>query len=589
MSILPPFVQSLLVTYLEPLLHWFSDRIYADLLKRADDHFLVKLYRHLDFTRLEQACAGYHHAGGPGSPPTHPVARLVRAELVGALYGWSLRQLEQQIRFNLVVKWFVGYALYEAGPDHVTLERFELWACDQAHRNYFDEVLRQIDQDFPEERQVAQLGDTFAVRAQAARENLGDLIQHTCRLALRTLQRVAPTLEAAIAEQLQVPALFGPEQNPHAFRLTLAERARRLQTRVEAAQACAQWVTTALTTVPNLAPEARRAVTLWLTRLEKILADELTFADPPAAVPVPATEPVTPAEPALAASPVEPAPLYITEAKDKGPYRLGSATDPEATYRVHGEEEAKTEFGYNPQVLTTTQFVREIEAHTGARPDAVTIAPALQAQQQYQGLTPPKLIYDAAAGTGKVHAQVAEVTQGQTQLVAPLLPYEKRTNLFTPDQFSLSPDGQTLTCPQGCTTDIAYRHPLGGGRTFRFMGPVCRACPLWEKCRTQKPNSKAMRQVFISDYRPEAEAARIYAQTNECKVELRQRATVERIIAALVRYNGARQARRRGLKKTDFQMKMAATAYNLKKWMRLLDQRAAAARLQIQPRVESAC
>ena len=588
MSILPPFVEELLAVYLEPLLHWFSDRIYADLLKHAEDHFLVKLHRHLNFRPLEQACAGYHHASGPGTSPTHPVARLVRAELVGALYGWSLRQLEQQIRYNLMVKWFVGYALYEAGPDHVTLERFELWACDQAHRDYFDEVLRQIDRDFPEERQVAQLGDTFAVRAQAARENLGDLIQHTCRQILRTLQRVAPALAAEIAAQLQMPALFGPEQNPHAFRLTLAERARRLQTRVEAAQACARWVATTLTTIPDLAPEARQAVTLWLTRLEKILADEFTFADPPATAPVQVTEPAASVEPAVAAPPAEPPPLYITEAKDKGTYRLGSATDAEATYRVHGEEEAKTEFGYNPQVLTTQHFVREIEAHTGARPDAVTIAPALQAQQQYQGLTPAKLIYDAAGGTGKVYAQVAETTHGQTRLVAPLLPYEKRTNLFTPDRFTLSADGQTLTCPQGRTTDIVYRHPLEG-RTFRFMGHVCRDCPLWAQCRKHKLNAKAMRQVFISDFRPEAEAARAYAQTPECKAELRQRSTVERIIAALVRYNGARQARRRGLQKTDFQMKMAATAYNLKKWMRLLDQRTVAARLQSNPRVESAC
>jgi hypothetical protein len=43
--------------------------------------------------------------------PTHPVTRLVRAELVGALYSWSLRQLEQEIRYNLVIKWFVGYTL----------------------------------------------------------------------------------------------------------------------------------------------------------------------------------------------------------------------------------------------------------------------------------------------------------------------------------------------------------------------------------------------------------------------------------------------------------------------------------------------
>jgi hypothetical protein len=33
---------------------------------------------------------------------------------------------------------------------------------------------------------------------------------------------------------------------------------------------------------------------------------------------------------------------------DKGAFRLGSATDPEATYRVHGEK--KSDFGYNINV-----------------------------------------------------------------------------------------------------------------------------------------------------------------------------------------------------------------------------------------------
>ncbi len=559
MSILPPLVQDLLIAYLQPLLSWFSGYVYTRLLKQAEDHLLFKLHHQVDFSRLEQGCAGFHHASGPGAAPSHAVARLVRAVLVGSLYGWSLRQLEQQVRFNLMVKWFVGYALHEAGPDHTTLERFELWVCTHQHRCYFDAILHQIDQQFPEDRQQAQLGDTFAVRANAAREELGDLITHTCRATLRALAKVRPALAEPMAHQLQVPALFSVDTDPHAFRLPRAERSQRLQARVEAAQACAQWVTMALQTAPVLTAEAQQPVRLWLARLEKVLADNFTLAAPP---------------------------LAITEAKAKGAYHLGSATDPEATYRVHGLEAANTELGYNTQVLTTPTFVREIEAYTGAKPDAVTLAPALAAQQEYHALTPPKVIYDAAAGNGKTLAEVAEVTHGQTQLVTPLRPPDKRNKHFTADQFTLSPDGQTVTCPQGQHTAIAYHQPRGD-RTFCFLAHQCRDCPLWAACRPHQPTSKAQRQVSISAYRAEVDAARRYAATESFKADRRQRATVERIIAALVRYNGARQARRRGVLKTDFQMKMAATAYNLKKWIRQLDLRAARSRSL--PRVESAC
>jgi len=88
--------------------------------------------------------------------------------------------------------------------------------------------------------------------------------------------------------------------------------------------------------------------------------------------------------------------------------------------------------------------------------------------------------------------------------------------------------------------------------------------------QAQKPGSKAMRQVFISDYRREFEAALAYMQTLDFKADMKLRPLVERIIAAIVRYNGGRRARRRGRDKADFQAKMNATAYNIKRWIRLL-------------------
>jgi hypothetical protein len=235
---------------------------------------------------------------------------------------------------------------------------------------------------------------------------------------------------------------------------------------------------------------------------------------------------------------------------------------------VHGE--GKKDFGYNVSVAVTDNFVREVQADTGAQPDSVAIPDLLQAQRERHDLVPGKFIYDAAAGAGKTRALVTQVTGGRTQLVSPLLPYEKRTDLFTPERFQLSEDGTLLSCPNGQTTAIAYRSGSGDGRVFRFLGCQCVGCPLWTQCRSHKLGSKAMRQVFISDYRPEIEAARAYNQTPDFQADMKRRPHVERIIAALVRYNGARRARRPGLFQADFQAKMNATAYNIKRWLRLL-------------------
>jgi hypothetical protein len=82
-----------------------------------------------------------------------------------------------------------------------------------------------------------------------------------------------------------------------------------------------------------------------------------------------------------------------------------------------------------------------------------------------------------------------------------------------------------------------------------------------------------MRQVFISDYRNHWLAARTYAQTDDFKLDMKRRAGIERIIACLTRYHGARRARRRGLPHADFQAKLSAVAFNLKQWLKLLRHR----------------
>ncbi|MCI0478376.1 MAG: transposase, partial [Anaerolineales bacterium] len=243
----------------------------------------------------------------------------------------------------------------------------------------------------------------------------------------------------------------------------------------------------------------------------------------------------------------------------------------------HGTAADKTDFGYNVNLAVTENFVREVHVETGAQPDAVAIPDVLRAEAEHHACAPEKFIYDTAAGSGKTRALVAAATDGQTQLVAPLPPTHTPTGKFTPDRVQLSDDATTLICPNEQTTTLAYRSGSGDGRLFRFLGLQCRDCPVWELCRTHKPGSKRMRQVFISDYRREVASARRYNATESFQLDMKQRPRVERIIAALVRYNGARQARRRGKRKCDFQAKMNAVAYNLKKWMRLLKERDARA------------
>jgi Transposase domain (DUF772) len=146
------------------------------------------------------------------------------------------------VRFNLLVKWFVGYPLFAAGPDHSTLERFEQWVIEHQQRTLFDEVLRQIDRDFPDERNQPQIGDTFALRANAAKESLINLLRHTARLMLATLEEAAPESHQRVLAHFDPVALFGPAYEAKDYWLKPDEKQQRLSTTVQAVVRCTQAV-----------------------------------------------------------------------------------------------------------------------------------------------------------------------------------------------------------------------------------------------------------------------------------------------------------------------------------------------------------
>ncbi|MEM7131055.1 MAG: transposase [Chloroflexota bacterium] len=185
---------------------------------------------------------------------------------------------------------------------------------------------------------------------------------------------------------------------------------------------------------------------------------------------------------------------------------------------------------------------------------------------------PDKFVYDRAAGYPIYFHQVHKATDGKTQLVAHLIETgkKKEKELYGPKDFTLDED-RVLTCPAGQQTSHTSRSKNSDGWDFRFSAKTCQGCVLLDKCRPDtKPTSR--RSVFISDYRYFQWGVLAYAETDQFKVDMKFRANIERIIAALVRYNGGRRAKSNGLEAADYQARSAATAYNLKRWLKLNDE-----------------
>jgi hypothetical protein len=541
MQIVTEYMQGMIQSNLEMLESWFSQRVYTQIEKKAGRHLLVRMQAKMDLSEIEQACQGYHHQTGVGAKATHTVARLVRALLVKYLNNLSLRQTEEYLRHHLVAKWYVGYGVFEEVMDHSSLERFEQWVNREAHRAFFDGVLKQIDADFPGDGEPVQIGDTFAMRADAALEGSVDLLRHTSRCMLREIEQGAPEEYPQVLRQVDTTLLFGPADEAPVYYLNEEQRQMRRLHTVQGVWQLRQWVQLRVSTWKE---RLQMRVGLRIEDLEKIVQDEFEVTCDASG---------------------QPEAVRVLEKKDKGEYRLGSATDPEATCRNHGGD---LTLGYNVSLAVTPHgVIREIQAATGSEPDQAGVASLIETQLLHQGFCPTRFIYDQAAGAGRTRAEVAKVSRGCTQLVARIPPSSVKGR-FGPEAFHFNAAG-ALVCPQGRITTSHFRAENDGNQ-YEFSAKICAECPLWKDCRDPKASLTGPRRVFISDYQNEIRLAQAYNQTPQFRQEMKQRPGVERVIFMLTHYDGARRARSRGKDRADFQAKMSATARNLRTWLNRL-------------------
>jgi len=561
MPILPQTTNLFLTIYAQLL----AEELYADLLLRCHNHLLVKVAERLDFAPLEKACAAFHHQSGAGRSATYLIGCLVRATLVGWLYEWSLRELEQRLYSDLMVRWFVGLGPWGETPDHTTLARFVQWVESYAPGIYHDTVIGQILEHFPQERERTQIGDCYAMLANTADENLGRRIRHVYENLLVEMAKAMPGSMEQCLKGYEWVNLFGVYPEAGEWNLGAEQRKQRLSRIGLAADELHQRVEGILSQFSSRKyPQVRQ----WLSYLGKVLCDELCIDLDEAGRPVARELPK----------------------QKKGSFRLIGAADPGASLRAHGAPgHTEATLGYNVQIaVSTSGFIHETQAYTGASSDPAGVANLISAQIERVGSCPPKLIYDKAAGYGKTRGQVAQVSQGRCYLSAQLPDLEQRSPRFGPYDFGLSEDGFALTCPAGKVSTHSELADKVDGVVFPFYAWQCwngdppiprqkaseealiRRCLLWEQCRDPRASNQSRRTVFISNYRSLVLAAQVYNQSEAFKQDMQLRPRVERVVFELTHYNGARRYRRRGLANADFQAKMCAVAYNLKLWMRRL-------------------
>lgn len=99
-----------------------------------DDHILARVDRVLDLDWLREEVGDLYCAdnGRPGIDPEVAVRLMLAGFLLGIVHD---RRLMREAQVNVAIRWFIGYGLHEALPDHSSLTRIrQRWGAERFRR-----------------------------------------------------------------------------------------------------------------------------------------------------------------------------------------------------------------------------------------------------------------------------------------------------------------------------------------------------------------------------------------------------------------------------------------------------------------------
>jgi transposase len=108
-----------------------------------EDHLLRRIERAVDFAFVYRLTRPFY--SHTGQPSVDPVV-LFKMALLGYLYGLpSERRLAQEAELNLAYRWFLGYDLDEATPNHSVLSKARRRFGKEVYEEFFRQIVGQCE------------------------------------------------------------------------------------------------------------------------------------------------------------------------------------------------------------------------------------------------------------------------------------------------------------------------------------------------------------------------------------------------------------------------------------------------------------
>jgi len=478
-----------------------------------EDHGLRRLVRVVNFERFRPTLAQYY-SPREGRPALDPVMML-KLDLLSIQERWSDRELMRQVQVNAAHRLFLNLGIDSVLPHHTSMTYFRDRVGAEALQEIFHGVLGQA-RELGIVKDRLRLKDATHIIANIA-------IPSTILLVAQTRDQLLDALEPFAPEEVQ------REWN-HADSICSSSEiadTERLVRRVQHLKSVLLWADD----VPGLAlfhagtAEAQETLRQALVLAHKVLADR---EDP--------------------------------KASDK----VISVHDPDARCGKHGEFFD----GYLADVTmdADSELITGINVLPANGNEGGDAAYLIQQEEAAHGNDVEAISIDGAGYRGTVLRELTDPAGLNLQVFTP--PSERiPLTVFSPEEFTLSADKKTLTCPAGQTTTYHERNTNDTGVKFRFSKKQCGGCTLREKCLAD-PKTRS-RTVVKNDYEAEYKAAQAKAQTPEYAKVRKEHPAIERKLSELVNRHDLRDARYWGLSKVLRQALLTAMAVNMKRMVKL--------------------
>jgi len=169
----------------------------AQLYERAipEDHLLRRIDEFVDFSFVEEETSDLYCSDN--GRPSYAPEQLFRVMFVSYLYNLSDVRVVQELRYNLLYRYFCRFSLSDDTPDDTTLVVFRARLGEERFRRLFDRIVKQAAELglLTERRKII---DATVIRADVALKNRVELLRQGRRRVIREVAARCPERAAAL-------------------------------------------------------------------------------------------------------------------------------------------------------------------------------------------------------------------------------------------------------------------------------------------------------------------------------------------------------------------------------------------------------